>query len=420
VSPRAGQGGPLHHRETCRGCGGRSLVPFLTLGPQPLANAFPRDQAEFATEARYPLDVCFCEGCALVQLLDVIDPEVLFRDYIYLTGTSSTIAAHNVEYARTVIELLGLGARDLVVEAASNDGSLLQCFKAGGVRTIGIEPARNIAAMASAAGIETVAEFFSEATAKEVRARHGAARAVIGNNVLAHVDDTNGFLRGATALLADDGLVVVEVPSLADLMDRLEYDTVYHEHLCYFSVSALMRICEEAGLRMIRVDHYPVHGGSLRVYAGHARRHPDHSPAVRALAEAERVAGLTTLPRFSAFAREVAATRDRLVRLLTQLREEGKTVAGYGAPAKGNTLLNYCGIDTGLLPYTVDRSPLKVGRYTPGMHIPVLPVETLIERQPDYLLILAWNFAGEIMAQQDAYRQRGGRFIVPIPTPTIY
>lgn len=410
----------IYHRTTCRGCGGTALEPFLALGPQPLANAFLSDSAAFATEARYPLDVYFCETCALVQLLDVVNPEVLFRDYIYVTGTSTTIAAHNTEYARTVIDLLGLGTNDLVVEAASNDGSLLRCFQSGGVRTLGVEPARNIAAIARSAGVETIEEFFGTDTARLVRDRYGPAQAVIGNNVLAHVDDTQDFLRGGAALLAEDGLLIVEVPGLADLMDRLEYDTVYHEHLCYFSVTALMRLCEEAGLRIVRVDRYPVHGGSLRIYAGLVSRHPDHALAVRAQAEVERAAGLTTLPRFTQFAGEVAANRARLVDLLEQLHREGKSVAGYGAPAKGNTLLNYCGIGTRLLPYTVDRSALKVGKYTPGMHIPVLPVETLLERQPDYLLILAWNFAGEIMAQQDLYRQRGGRFIVPIPAPTVY
>ncbi len=409
-----------HLRTTCRGCGGTRLTRFLELGPQPLANAFLRSPEEFVSEAKYTLDVYLCEQCSLVQLLDVIDPEVLFRDYIYMTGTSSTIAAHNVEYAGRVIEMLGLGPKDLVVEAASNDGSLLKCFKNGGVRTLGVEPARNIAAMARAAGIETVEEFFGEATARLLRAERGPARAVIGNNVLAHVDDTQDFLRGGAALLADDGLLITEVPGLPEFMDRLEYDTVYHEHLCYFSVTALMRLCEEVGLRIVRIDHMPVHGGSLRMYAGLVSRHSDHAPAVRAEAEQERAHGLTSLPRFLQFARDVQENRRQVVTLLEELKQEGKTVAGYGAPAKGNTLLNYCGIDTRLLPYTVDKSPLKVGKYTPGMHLPVLPVETLLERQPDFVLILAWNFAGEIMSQQQEYQRRGGRFIVPIPTPTVY
>jgi hypothetical protein len=408
-----------HKRTTCRACGASRLRGFLALGPQPLANAFLCGPEEFAAEARYPLDVYLCEECSLVQLLDVIDPEVLFRNYIYVTGTSTTIAAHNQAYAATVIDMLGLGAGDLVVEAASNDGSLLKCFRAGGVRTLGVEPARNIAEMARAAGIDTVDEFFRVDTARALRARYGPAKAVIGNNVLAHVDDTRGFLQGGAEFLAEDGLLITEVPYLREFLERLEYDTVYHEHLCYFSVTALMRLCEGVGLRIVRTDHHPVHGGTLRMYAGHEARYPDHAPAVKALAEEERAAGFTTMPRFVQFAQDVARNRDRVVGLLRELTAAGKTVAGYGAPAKGNTLLNYCAIGPDLLPYTVDKSPLKVGKFTPGMHIPVLPVETVLERQPDYLLILAWNFAGEIMAQQQEYRQRGGRFIVPIPDPLI-
>jgi hypothetical protein len=406
-------------RTTCRACGGAALWRFLELGLQPLANSFVRTPEEIAAEPRFPLDVYLCDDCGLVQVCDVIDPETLFRHYIYVTGTSETIAEHNVGYARTVVDLLGLGAGDLVVEAASNDGSLLACFQALGVRTLGIEPASNIAAMARQRGIETLDVFFDRAAGPALRASHGPARAVIGNNVLAHVDDTQGFLAGAAALLADDGLVITEVPYLREFVDRLEYDTVYHEHLCYFSVSALMRVCEAVGLRVVRVDHVPVHGGSLRMYAGLAARHPEHAPAVRALAEEERRQGLTSRPRYERFARDVAGQRRALRQMLTDLRAQGRTVCGYGAPAKGNTLLNYCGITTDLVPWTVDRNPLKVGTLTPGTHLPVLPVETVLQRQPDYMLILAWNFADEIMRQQAEYRRRGGRCIIPIPMPRV-
>ena len=406
-------------RTTCRACGSSTLWRFLALGDQPLANSFLRSPAEFPTERRFPLDVYLCEECGLVQVLDVIDAEVLFRKYIYVTGTSETIARHNKAYAQTVVDLLGLGATDLVVEVASNDGSLLKCFQPHGVRALGVEPASNIAAIARASGVETEDTFFNRAAGPELRARHGAARAIIGNNVLAHVDDTQGFLAGAAALLADDGLVITEVPYLREFVDRLEYDTVYHEHLCYFSVSALMRLCETVGLRVVRVDHVPVHGGSIRMYAGLASKHPAHAAAVQALAAEERACGLTSRPRYERYARDVAAQREALLALLHRLKVEGKTVAGYGAPAKGNTLLNYCGISTDLVPYTVDRNPMKIGLLTPGSHLPVLPVEALLDRQPDYLLILAWNFAGEIMAQQHEYRRRGGRCIIPIPMPQV-
>jgi hypothetical protein len=408
-----------HRRSTCRACGGDRLQRFLELGPQPLANAFLRDASQFAAEGRYPLDVYFCEHCSLVQLLDVVDPEVLFRDYVYVTGTSQTIAEHNRRYARTVVELVPVRPHDLVVEVASNDGSLLRCFQPYGVRTLGVEPASNIALMARAAGVETLDEFFDLDLARTLRQRRGAAKAVIGNNVLAHVDDTRGFLAGFHELLAPGGLAIVEVPYLAELVDRLEYDTVYHEHLCYFSVTTLMKLCDTVGLSIRRIDHVPVHGGSLRMYAGRTEIFGGHAPAVVAEAESERARGLTRLDTFTRLADAVTVNRNEVQALLRRLKDEGKTVAGYGAPAKGNTLLNYCGITVQELPYTVDRNPMKVGRYTPGTHIPVLPVETLLERQPDYVLILAWNFADEIMAQQSEYRRRGGRFILPIPRPVI-
>jgi hypothetical protein len=406
-------------RTECRACGAERLTRFLVLGPQPLANANLRTISDADHEARYPLDVYFCEGCALVQLADVIDPEVLFRHYLYVTGTSETIAAHNVAYARTVSELLALGPDDLVVEVASNDGSLLRCFQALGIRTLGVEPATNIAEIARGHGVETVGEFFNGESAAVLRAARGAARAVIGNNVLAHVDDTRDFLRGAKALIDGDGLVITEVPYARTMLEHLEYDTVYHEHLCYFSVTALQRLCESVGLTIVRVDEVPVHGGSVRMYAGRREHYGEPGASVLRMIESEQSIGLTSLARWQQFARDVEAQRVALRALLTRLRDEGKQVAGYGAPAKGNTLLNFCGLGTDLVPYTVDRSALKVGTLTPGMHLPVLPVETLLERQPDYVLILAWNFADEIMRQQQVFRERGGRFIIPIPFPVI-
>ncbi|MEO8622400.1 MAG: class I SAM-dependent methyltransferase [bacterium] len=410
----------VHHvRTSCRACGQDQLTRFLVLGPQPLANANLRDLSEAADEPAFPLDVYFCESCSLVQLADVIDPELLFRNYIYVTGTSETIAAHNVKYARTVADLLGLGADDLVVEVASNDGSLLTQFRELGVRTLGVEPAANIAEIARGRGIETVNEFFNGATGAALREARGPARAVIGNNVLAHVDDTQDFLRGAKALIAGDGLVIVEVPYARMMLERLEYDTVYHEHLCYFSVTSLLRLCDVVGLTVVRVDEVTVHGGSLRVYAGLLEHYGEVSADVTRMADAEREIGLTSLARWQQFASDVETQRSQLRDLLLHLKQEGMTVAGYGAPAKGNTLLNYCDIGTDLVPYTVDRSALKVGTYTPGMHLPVLPADTLRERQPDFVLILAWNFAEEIMRQQQAYRDAGGQFIVPIPKPVV-
>ncbi|MCI0742577.1 MAG: class I SAM-dependent methyltransferase [Gemmataceae bacterium] len=406
-------------RTWCRACEGQRLRRFLSLSPQPLANAFLRSPDEFVGERLYPLEVYFCEDCSLVQILDVIDPELLFRHYVYLTGTSETIAAHNQKYARDVVETLKLEANDLVVEIASNDGSLLKCFRPYGVKTLGVEPATNIAEIAGASGIETVNKFFNSATAEEIRQSYGPARAVIGNNVLAHVDDTLDFLRGCDKLLAEDGLVIIEVPYLRDLLDRVAYDTIYHEHHCYFSVTSLERLCVAAGLTPARIDRLPVHGGTLRMYAGPRNLREHRASEIEAMIEDERSAGMSDIARYEKLAADVAANRRDILSLLEGLKGEGKAVAGYGAPAKGNTLLNYCGITTNLLPYTVDKSPLKIGLYTPGTHIPVAPVSTLIERQPDYVVILAWNFAEEIMRQQREYRERGGRFIIPIPTPAV-
>jgi hypothetical protein len=392
------------------------LRRFLELGDQPLANAFLKEPSQLAGEGKYPLDVWFCDDCKLVQLLDVIDPAVLFRNYIYVTGTSETIALHNEAYARTVADALSLGKEDLVVEVASNDGSLLQRFRALGVRTLGIEPATNIAKMAVEVGIETINEFFDRACGERVRRERGPAKAVIANNVLAHVDDPVGFLAGAASLISDDGRVIVEFPYLEELLDRLEYDTIYHEHLCYFSLTAVAQIFRRAGLALVRADRVPVHGGSLRVWGA---KRSDHSGAIEEELAREARDGLGDFARFARFGALVEANRTELLALLRGLRAEGRSLAAYGAPAKGNTLLNYCGIDTELIPYTVDRSPLKVGHFTPGMHIPVLHAEELAHRRPDYTLILAWNFADEIMRQQEAYRAKGGRFIIPIPEPKI-
>ncbi len=394
-----------HKRETCRLCGGRRLRRWLWLGDQPLANAFLRSPEEFASEPRYPLEVYCCETCALVQLLEVIDPQVLFREYIYATGTSETMVTHFAGYAREAATRASLTPGDLVVEVASNDGTLLRCFRDLGMRVLGVEPAGNLARQAESAGIRTWNEFFGEDLAARILESFGKAKLVAANNVLAHVDDPIGLLRGAARLLAQGGRVVVEVPDLGELVDGLAYDTIYHEHLCYFSEATLARCCEEAGLAVEAMERLEVHGGSLRA-VGQAFLPVgavNHAP----------------LPEISGFDAKVERHRQALRGLLESLRTQGKTIAAYGAPAKGNTLLNYCGIGPDLVAFTVDRNPSKVGRYTPGAHLPVLPVEELARRRPDYALLLAWNLEAEVLRQQEPYRAAGGRFIAPLPEPRI-
>jgi len=408
----------LVRRSDCRICGHTALEEILHLGQSPLANAFLASPAEFAAERRFPLDLYFCDRCGLLQLLDVVNPELLFRHYVYMTGISTTIAHHNREYASTLVEMLGLTPNDLVVEIASNDGSLLKCFQALGVRILGVEPATNIAARATADGVETVNEFFSNALAESLAASRQPARVIAANNVLAHVDDPADFLRGCRRLLADDGLITIEVPYVRALLERIEYDTVYHEHLSYFSVTSMLRLAERANLRAARIDRLPVHGGSLRVYL--SRTPGPHDAGALEIEREERAAGgAANLERHRQLARDTERHRRELRGLLEDLRAQGKKVAGYGAPAKGNTLLNYCDIDTSLMRYTADKNPLKVGLFTPGMHIPVREVSVIEQDRPDYLLVLAWNFADEVMEQQAAHRARGGRFIIPIPGPKI-
>jgi hypothetical protein len=405
-------------RAACRGCGGARLSPFLSLGDLPLANAFLTADQLREPESRFPLEVYFCRDCALVQLLHVVSPQVLFSNYIYRTGTNETIARHNAALAQQAAQKGPLRPGDFVLEIASNDGSLLQCFRQRGMRTLGVEPAENIAAIACQSGIDTLNAFFDERSAAEIVGRYGPARVVLANNVLAHVDPTVDFLRACKQVLADDGWVIVEVPYLAEMLSRLEYDTIYHEHLCYFSVTALMKIFARAGLELEHIDQVEIHGGSLRLWARHASP-SGHAHSVCRMADQESEAGLTRPETYWEFALRVERNRDQLRQLLQALRDDGKSVVGYGAPAKGNTLLCYCGIGPELLSFTVDRSPLKVGLFTPGMHIPVEPVERIFAAQPDYVLLLAWNFAPEIMEFLNPYKQRGGKFILPIPEPTL-
>ena len=417
-SERALDCGMHSTRTTCRGCGGGELHQFLDLGKQPLANSFLNSPSEFEAEPTFPLGVYFCNDCSLVQLVDVIDPVVLFRDYIYVSGTSESVSQHFRAYSSDVVKHLGLGSNDLVVDIASNDGTLLGHYQQHGVRTLGVEPATNIAELANSNGVSTINEFWTMGVAAQICEEHGRASVITANNVLAHVDQPLEFLQACKHLLSSNGRVVIEVPYLSHLIERFEYDTIYHEHLSYFSVTALSVLFQQAGLSIERIDQVPIHGGSLRIWAGLASKSAEHDESISKLLAEEVERGLSKPERLEHFAKDVETHRDRLNALLDDL---GDTVsmAGYAAPAKGNTLLNYCGIDQSRLPYIVDKNPWKVGQFTPGTHIPVESVDVIAERQPDYLLILAWNMSEEIMRQQSAYQEAGGQFIVPVPQPRV-
>lgn len=409
-----------HRRSDCRGCSSTDLELILDLGQQPCANALLASMEEASGEKRFPLEVFLCKNCGLVQLLDVVDAEHLFGHYLYLTGMSETMRVHFADYAQFVYRQANLEtSQGLVVDVASNDGSLLKAFQRLGCRVLGVEPAKNIATMAEADGVPTVATFFGEAEATRIRNEHGGAAVCCANNVLAHVDDTPGFLAGMRKLVEPAGHVIVEAPQLWHLIENLEYDTVYHEHLCYLSVSALAGVFERAGLFLESVHDVSVHGGSLRYVARPKGVLENHNDAVLKRMDAERKIGLMDPARLLRFAQDVEKNRDALIALIREKIDNGQTVAAYGAPAKGNTLLNYCGLTAQDIAFTVDRSPLKQNRFLPGTHIPVLEPEELLRQQPDFVMILPWNIADEIVAQQAEYRRRGGRFIVPIPRPRI-
>ena len=403
----------------CRICRNTQTTKFLRLGPTPLANSFLRPEQLDEPEPRFPLDVVFCEQCGLVQLDHVVPPEIMFRNYIYVSSTSQTMPAHFAAYADEIVARFLESPRDLVLEIGSNDGCLLRAFQKHQVRALGIEPAANLAAMANAAGIATVNDFFCERSAREICGREGAAKVIIGNNVLAHIGDLHDLAAGLDALLCPDGVAVFEVPYLIDLLRKDEFDTIYHEHLSYFALRPLQRLFASRGMQIFDVKRLPVHGGSVRVYVGRVGAGREVLPPVAELLLLEKSERLDSLATYEAFARRVEKMKQELTALLRELKAAGARIAGYGAPAKGNTLLNHFEIGKDVLDFIVDRSPYKQGMCTPGKHIPVVGVERLLVEQPDYVLRLAWNFADEILEQQREYANRGGKFILPIPQPTI-
>jgi len=409
---------PVYGR--CRHCSAALQHTFVDLGMSPLCESFLTAAQINSMERFYPLHAFVCDVCFLVQLQEFVSPSEIFSEYAYFSSYSDSWLAHARTYTDRMIERWNLTGESRIIEVASNDGYLLQYFVARGIPALGIEPAANVAAAAVEKGVPTRVAFFGRQTARELAAEGARADLLIGNNVLAQVPDLADFVGGLALALQPRGVITMEFPHLLRLMEGNQFDTIYHEHFSYFSLLSACSIFESSELVIFDVEELPTHGGSLRIYARH--RADDSKPItdnVRALLAQERAVGLDSIERYATFRAQVEATKRRLLTLLIEAKRDGRSIVGYGAPGKGNTLLNYCGIRTDLLDYCVDRNPYKHGRFTPGTHIPIYPPDRIDATKPDYLLILPWNLRDEIVAQMDHIRGWGGRFIVPIPEASI-
>jgi len=411
----------LTKQPSCRFCGTKLEHTFVDLGMSPLCESYLPFEQLNQMEPFYPLHVQVCANCFLVQLEAYVTPEHIFSDYAYFSSYSDSWLAHAKRYTALMVERFGIGANSFVVELASNDGYLLQYFVEKKVPVLGIEPAANIAEVAIKKGVPTLVKFFGRESARELVASGRKADLLLGNNVLAQVPDVNDFVAGMKILLAPSGVITMEFPHLQRLMEENQFDTIYHEHFSYFSFVTAEKIFAAHGLTLFDVEELPTHGGSLRIYGRHAE---DASKPVTArvteMRHREVSAGYLQLETYSRFAEQVKETKRKLLEFLIKAKRSGKQIAGYGAPGKGNTLLNYCGIRTDFLDYTVDRNPYKHGRFLPGTHVPIFPPERIRETKPDFLLILPWNLKNEIIQQNAFIREWGGKFVVPIPEVQVH
>lgn len=399
--------------DRCRSCGEQNLETVLDLGKTPLANALLDEPQPASEEPTYPLTLVRCPACTLLQITENVPGEELFRQYNYRSSFSDTFLRHCETLARRMVTERTLGSDSLVVDIASNDGYLLQYYKSAGVPILGVEPATNIAAIATEKGVETRNAFFTEEEAKKIVSERGPADVVHAHNVMPHVEDQRDFAAGIAALLKPEGVAVIEFAYALDTIDHTEFDQIYHEHKCYFSLTSFKSLCAQFGLDVVRVERLSIHGGSLRVFLAHAGNPVDAT--VTQLLKQEDAWGVATPVPYALFAERTEERKRNLLALLRDLKAHGKRIAIYGASAKGATLMSYCGISKDLVDYIVDRSTLKHGKYTPGTHLKIEPVEYLMTDKPDYVLLLTWNFADEILEQQRAYREAGGKFIIPVP-----
>ena len=409
----------LAHAARCRLCGSQLEHVFVDLGSSPLCQTVIAPEQLDEMEPHFPLHVLVCGECFLVQLREYVSPENIFREYAYFSSYSTSWVAHAKAYCEMIKQRLGLGTDSLVVEIASNDGYLLQHFLPLGVPVLGVEPAANVAKVAVEKGVPTLVDFFGFDLAGALAAEGRQADLIVGNNVLAQVPQLNDFVAGLARLLKPAGVITLEFPHLERLMAENQFDTIYHEHFSYFSLVTIERLAASHGLRIIDVEELPTHGGSLRVYLAHAGSARPTEKSVPDLLARELQLGFRDIASYASFAEQVRRTKRRLLSFLIEAKNAGKTICGYGAPGKGNTLLNYCGIGPDFLDFTVDRNPYKQGQFTPGMRIPILPVEAIDAARPDYILILPWNLKDEIVQQMRHVAEWGGTFIVPIPEVAV-